>query len=64
MPHSGFGATLKPDPLRKFDPTQDFFLQTLQFFLLNVPSAVVYNALRNFLYSLLAYNEYSPHRKP
>ena len=32
MPHSGFGATLKPDPLGKFDPPSNFFLQTLQIF--------------------------------
>ena len=25
MPHSGFGATLNPDPLRKFDPPSKFF---------------------------------------
>ena len=64
MPHSGFGATLNPDPLRKFDPHPSFFLQTLQIFLLNNllgfplmsiygpghgPSAVKYRALRNFL---------------
>ena len=62
MPHSGFGATLNPNPFQKISPAQVFF-QTLQFFstkgsfgipLMNIygsshgPSAVVYRALRNF----------------
>ena len=64
MPHSGFGATLNPDPLRKFDPPPKFFFfRHSKFFLLNNllgfplmsiygsghgPSVVVYHALRNF----------------
>ena len=34
MPHSGFSATLDPDPLKRFDPSK-FFFQTLKIFLLN-----------------------------
>ena len=32
MPHSGFGATLDPDPLKKFDPPTKFFPDTPNFF--------------------------------
>ena len=28
MPHSGFGATLDPDPLKKIDPLPNFFSDT------------------------------------
>ena len=66
MPHSGFGATLNPDQLQKFDPPPPSFFRHSNFFLLNDllgsplmniygsdhgPSAVVYHALRNFFIS-------------
>ena len=35
MPHSGSGAILNPDPLKKFDPAPKFLFQTLKIFLLN-----------------------------
>ena len=31
MPHSGFGATLDPDPLKRNNPTPNFY-QTLQIY--------------------------------
>ena len=63
MPHSGFGATLNPVPLKNLPPTQVLYFRHAKFFLLNDlyppimnicgsgygPSAVVYHALRNFL---------------
>ena len=35
MSHSGFGATLDPDPLKKFDPPTKFFFIHSKFFLLD-----------------------------
>ena len=29
MPHSGFGATLNPDPLKRFDPPPNFKCVTI-----------------------------------
>ena len=35
IPHSGFGATLNPVPLKKFDPPPKFYFRHAKFFLLN-----------------------------